>query len=133
MTDAPPRSNEAPPPVLEVVGLKKHFPIRKGLLRRRASGISVSMPRSKAATVGSACPGAANHDHTAAMSSRLVVSSKAMPTWRGDTRRRLAPLERARASTASVAPPVSTVRVSKACGVITACPSAFRPSARMAM
>jgi oligopeptide/dipeptide ABC transporter ATP-binding protein len=34
MTDATHRSNEAPPPVLEVVGLKKHFPIRKGLLRR---------------------------------------------------------------------------------------------------
>ena len=29
---------EAPPPVLEVAGLSKHFPVRKGLLRRTVGG-----------------------------------------------------------------------------------------------
>ena len=43
------------------------------------SGISGATPFSNVAKAGSAWPGAANSDHRATMSSRVVVSSSAMP------------------------------------------------------
>ena len=37
---------EAPPPVLEVEGLTKHFPVRKGLLRRTVGHV-YAVPESR--------------------------------------------------------------------------------------
>ncbi|MCY4230902.1 MAG: ABC transporter ATP-binding protein, partial [Alphaproteobacteria bacterium] len=34
-----PAATDAPPPVLEVKGLKKHFPVRKGLLSRHVGKV----------------------------------------------------------------------------------------------
>ena len=94
------------------------------------------MPFSKAAQSGSACPGFANSAHSARRSSRVVVSSRLMPSIvspRSRKRRRFMPCASARAAISAVAAPVSRHSVSKAPAFFTVTPSSRRPCARIAV
>jgi len=106
------------------------------VVRRMLSGISESMPFSKAATSGSAWPGCANSAHNARRSSRVVVSSSAMPSIvspHSRKRRRFMPCASARATISAVAAPVSRHSASKAQAFTTFTPIWRRPCARMAV
>ncbi len=86
-------------------------------MRRRPSGIIGAMPRSKSASCGSAWPSLAKTPHSATMSSRVVVSSSAMPSIvspHSGKRRRFMPASTARRASSAVAAPVSRVSVSNA-------------------